>query len=562
MDPLWLRQYPAGMPSQVRTDTHPSLVALLAHSLARHHDRRAFTCMGRNLSYAQLDDLSLALAAWLQSQGLARGDRVALLLPNVLPLPVAVLGVLRAGGVVVNLSTDLPQAELQHRLRDSGARMCITIETAAAAVQAAVDSGTVALRTVVVVSLGDLLGHLKGTLVNHWLRHVKRAVAAWQIRGAVGFTTALDQGRQKTLSPVPLGPDDLAALQYTGGTTGLSRGAVLLHRNLVANLLQAEAWNAPALQHLPEEETLTLVGALPLHHIYGFTLVLLMGLHLGGCTVLIPNPQDTAGMLKVLARHRLHCFAGVNALFQSVAEHEDVDRVDWSSLRLAVGGATAVEASTALLWLLKTGVPICQGYGLSEAGPAVTCNPVTATEFSPHLGLPLPGTDVQLIDDEGRRVPAGTLGEIAVRGPQVMAGYWQRPDDTARVMTADGYLRTGDIGQLGEDGGLRLVDRKKDLIFVSGFNVYPNEIESIVSQLPGVESCAAVAMHDDMAGEAVKLILVKTDPSSAVPSEADVRAHCAVHLAGYKRPKVVEFRPVLPTTAVGKVLRRELRDSA
>jgi long-chain acyl-CoA synthetase len=246
-------------------------------------------------------------------------------------------------------------------------------------------------------------------------------------------------------------------------------------------------------------------------------------------------------------------------LFQSVAEHADVDRVDWSSLRLAVGGATAVEASTALLWLLKTGVPICQGYGLSEAGPAVTCNPVTATEFSPNLGLPLPGTDVQLIDDEGRRVPAGALGEIAVRGPQVMAGYWQRPDDTARVMTADGYLRTGDIGQLGEDGGLRLVDRKKDLIFVSGFNVYPNEIESIVSQLPGVESCAAVAMHDDMAGEAVKLILVKTDPSSAVPSEADVRAHCAVHLAGYKRPKVVEFRPVLPTTAVGKVLRRELR---
>jgi long-chain acyl-CoA synthetase len=421
MNPLWLRQYPADIPAQVRTDTYPSLVGLLAHSLARHHDRRAFTCMGRNLSYAQLDDLSLALAAWLQSQGVSRGDRVALLLPNVLPLPVAVLGVLRAGGVVVNLNPDLALPELQHRLRDSGARVCIAIETTAAMLQAAMDSGTVPLRTVVVASLGDLLGHLKGALVNHWLRRVKRAVPAWQIRGAVSFATALDQGRGKALAPVDLGPDDLAALQYTGGTTGPSRGAVLLHRNLVANLLQAEAWNAPALRQLPEGDTLTLVGALPLHHIYGFTLVLLMGLHLGGCTVLIPNPQDTTGMLKVLAHHRLHCFAGVNALFQSVAQHEDVDRVDWSSLRLAVGGATAVDASTALLWLLKTGVPICQGYGLSEAGPAVTCNPVTATEFSPHLGLPLPGTDVQLIDDEGRAArrswPATGSGPTTPRAP-------------------------------------------------------------------------------------------------------------------------------------------------
>lgn len=561
MDPLWLRQYPAGMPAQVRTDTHPSLVALLEHSFAQHRGRTAFTCMGRSLGYDQLDELSRALAAWLQAHGLARGDRVALLLPNVLPLPVAVLGVLRAGGVVVNLNPELPLPELQHRLRDSGARVCIAIETAAATLQAALEDDTVHVRTVLVVALGDLLGHLKGALVNHWLRRVKRAVPTWQIRGAVSFASALDQGRPGALKPVALGPEDLAALQYTGGTTGPSRGAVLLHRNLVANVLQAEAWNAPALRALPAGETLVQVGALPLHHIYGFTLVLLLGLHLGGCTLLIPNPQDTAGMLKVLARQRVHCFAGVNALFQQVAQHEDADRVDWSGLRLAVGGATAVDGTTALLWLLKTGVPICQGYGLSEAGPAVTCNPVDATEFSPHLGLPLPGTDVQLIDDEGRPVAAGQPGEIAVRGPQVMAGYWQRPDDTARAMTADGYLRTGDIGVLGEDGGLRLVDRKKDLIFVSGFNVYPNEIETVVAQMPGVEACAAVAMHDDKAGEAVKLILVKTDPGSAVPSEADVRAHCAEHLAGYKRPKVVEFRPELPTTAVGKVLRRELRDT-
>ncbi len=561
MDPLWLRQYPAGMPAQVRTDTHPSLVAMLAHSVARHRERVAFSCMGRQLRYGELDDLSIALAAWLQAQGLQRGDRVALLLPNVLPLPVAVLAVLRAGGVVVNIGPELPPAELQHRLHDSGARVCIASETAAAALQAVVERGGVALRTVVVAALGDLQGALRGPLLNHWQRRVRRTVPRWHIRGAVGLATALEQGRHKTLAPVAVGPDDLAALQYTGGTTGPSRGAVLLHRNLVANVLQAEAWNAPALQGLPEGETPIQVGALPLHHIYGFTLVLLLGLHLGACTVLVPNPLDTAGMLKLLARHRVHVFAGVNALFQRLAEHPDVDRVDWSSLRLAVGGATAVEAPTALLWLLKTGVPICQGYGLSEAGPAVTCNPVTATAFSPHLGLPLPGTDVKLIDDEGRPVPAGLPGEIAVRGPQVMAGYWQRPDDTARVMTADGYLRTGDIGQMGDDGGLRLVDRKKDLIFVSGFNVYPHEVETVVAQLQGVQACAAVAMPDDKAGEAVRLVLVKTDPASAAPSEADVRAHCAVHLAGYKRPKVVEFRPELPTTAVGKVLRRELRDT-
>jgi long-chain acyl-CoA synthetase len=326
--------------------------------------------------------------------------------------------------------------------------------------------------------------------------------------------------------------------------------------------LQAEAWNAPALALLPPGEQLTQVGALPLHHIYGFTLVMLMGLHLGGCTVLIPNPQDTTSMLKVLAQHRVHTLAGVDALFQAIAEHPDVERVDWSGLRLALAGATALSKTTALLWQLRTGVPICQGYGLSEAGPAVACNPVTATGFSPYLGMPLPGTDVRLIDDQGRDVPAGTLGEIAVSGPQVMAGYWQRPEDTARAMTADGYLRTGDIGVIDDSAGLRLVDRKKDLIFVSGFNVYPNEIETIVSQMPGVQACAAVAMHDDLAGEAVKLILVKSDLSSANPSEADVRAHCAAHLAGHKRPKVVEFRDGLPTTAVGKILRRELRESS
>lgn len=562
MDPLWLRQYPAGVPAQVRTDTHPSLVALLAHSLARFAERRAFVAMGRTLSYGELDLCSQALAAWLQSQGLALGDRVALLLPNLLSMPVAVLGALRAGGVVVALDPELPVPELQHRLRDSGAKVCIVSETSAARLQAALDGAHLPLRTVVVAAPGELLGPVRGPLVNHWLRRVQRAVPAWRLPQAVGLSTALARGRQLPFVAPGIGPEDLAALQYTGGTTGPSRGAALRHRNLVANLLQAEAWNAPALQRLPPGEPLLQVGALPLHHTYGFTLVMLLGLHLGGCTLLLPNPQDTAGMLKVLARHRVHVLAGVNSLFQALAEHPDMDRVDWSGLCLSVGGAMAVQAATSLQWQARTGVPICQGYGLSEAGPAVTCNPVTATAFSPTLGLPLPGTELRLIDDAGQPVPEGSPGEIAVRGPQIMAGYWQRPEDTARVMTADGFLRTGDIGLIDEQGGLHLVERKKDLIFVSGFNVFPNEIESVVAQLPGVQACAAVAMPDELAGEAVKLVLVKKDPASASPTEAEVRAHCAMHLAGHKRPKVVEFRPELPTTAVGKVKRSELRERA
>jgi long-chain acyl-CoA synthetase len=562
MDPLWLRQYPAGMPAEVRTDTHASLVALLAHSFARHRDRRAFVCMGRAISFAQLDERSRALAAWLQNKGLARGDRVALLLPNVPQLPVAVVAVLRAGGVVVNLDPQLPPAELRHRLTDSGARVAIVIDSAAAMLQTVLEDTSVVLPQVLVASQGDLLGALRGAVVNHWLRRVQRTVPPWSIRGAITFGAALEGGRQRELAPVPIGPDDLAVLQYTGGTTGTSRGAVLLHRNLVANLLQAEAWYAPALARLPEGETLTTLGALPLHHIYGFTLVMLLGLHLGGCTLLVPDANDTGALVRLLERHRVHCIPGVNALFKALGQHPEVDRIDWSALRLAVGGATAVEASTALLWLLKTGNTLCQGYGLSEASPAVSCNPVDAAAFSEGLGLPLPGTDLQLIDDEGRPVPIGLPGEIAVRGPQVMAGYWQRPDETARVMTADGYLRTGDIGQLDAQGRLRLMDRKKDLIFVSGFNVYPREIEDVVGRLAGVSACAAVSMPDDKVGEVVKVVLVKSDPASAVPSEADVRAHCEAHLAGYKRPRVVEFRAELPTSAVGKVLRRGLRDTA
>ncbi len=579
MESHWHTQYPAGMPTQIRLDAYPSVVAVLEQSFLRHHDQPACIFMGRALTYGQIDALSRELAAYLHSLNLARGDRVALMLPNVPQHLVAVAAVLRAGLVVVNLSPQLSAPELEHRLRDSGARAIIIIDTAAATLQAVLmpaggatttASTAVAntLATTIVTATGDLLGPLKGVLVNHWMRRGQRRVPAYELPGAVSFTTALDSGRHRAPTNPGLAPgltkelraDDIAALQYTGGTTGVSKAAVLLHRNLVANLLQCAAWYRPALAQVPADEQLVTVGALPLHHIFGFTLVLLLSLHLGSCLLLIPNPHDTTAVLKVLSRHRFHCFPGVNPLFLALAQHADTDKVDWRALRLSVAGAMAVEPATALLWLLKTGSPICQGYGLSEASPAVTCNPVDATEFSGHLGLPLPGTDLVLVDDDGEPVPAGTPGEIAIRGPQVMAGYWQRPDDTARVLTASGYLRSGDIGVIDNSGALRLVDRKKDLIFVSGFNVYPNEIEDLIARMPGVRACAAISMPDAKAGEAVKVVLVKSDPDSASPSEADVRAYCAAHLTGYKRPKVVvEFRGELPRTPVGKVLRRALR---
>jgi len=578
MESLWKTQYPAGMPEQITVDAYPSLVAVLEQSFLRHHDQPACIFMGRALSFGQIDTLSRDLAAYLQGLKLARGDRVALMLPNVPQVLVAVAAVLRAGLVVVNLSPQLSAPELEHRLKDSGARAIIIIDAAAATLQAVLmpAGGTAppavahALATTIVTATGDLLGPLRGVIVNHWMRRGQLRVPAFELPGSVSFTTALSSGHQRLRAAqngnsvrahkaLDVQGHDIAALQYTGGTTGTAKGAVLLHKNLVANLLQCAAWYRPALAQVPADEQLVTVGALPLHHIFGFTLVLLLSMHLGSCMLLIPNPHDTTGMLKLLARHRFHCFPGVSTMFQALAQHADIDKVDWRALRLSVAGAIAVEPATALLWLLKTGSPICQGYGLSEASPAVTCNPVDATEFSGHLGLPLPGTDLVLVDDDGKPVPAGTPGEIAIRGPQVMAGYWQRPDDTARVMTDSGYLRSGDMGVIDDSGALRLVDRKKDLIFVSGFNVFPNEIEDLIVRMPGVRDCAAISMPDAKAGEAVKVVLVKSDPDSASPTEAEVLSYCAAHLTGYKRPKVVEFRGELPRTPEGKVLRRALR---
>ncbi|MBT9595247.1 MAG: long-chain-fatty-acid--CoA ligase [Vitreoscilla sp.] len=555
MEKIWLKQYPAGVPAEVKTDVYPSLVALLDESFRKHAKLPAYRFMGKTFSFEQVDDLSRAFAAYLQSLGLARGDRVAVMLPNVPQYPVAVAGILRAGLVVVNVNPLYTPRELEHQLKDSGAKAIVILENFAGTLQQVADA--VPTKQVILAAMGDMMGMLKGAVVNHVVRKVKKMVPAFSLPKAVRFNDAVSAGRGKPFTAPKVGPDDIAVLQYTGGTTGVSKGAVLLHRNLVANVLQSEAWYQPALKKIPPGEQVVTICALPIYHIFGFNTNMMLGLRMGGCNILIANPRDIPGVLKDLARERFHSLPAVNTLFNALANHPDFDKVDWSHLKISVGGGMAVQQATARLWLEKTGCPICEGYGLSETSPSATCNPVDTTAYSGTIGLPMPSTELTLLDDDGHEVPMGTPGEIAIRGPQVMAGYWQRPDETAKVMTADGFFRTGDIGVVDERGYFRIVDRKKDMILVSGFNVYPNEVEDVITQMPGVLECAAVGVPDEKAGEAVKAVIVKKDPGI---TEADVRSWCESNLTGYKRPKVIEFRTELPKTPVGKVLRRELRD--
>ena len=556
MDKIWLKHYPAGVPAQVKADLYPTLVALLEESFRKYQRLPAYKFMGRTHTFGQIDAISRAFAGWLQAQGLARGDRVAVMLPNVPQYPVAVAAILRAGLVVVNFNPLYTPRELEHQLKDSGAKAIVIAENFAATLQQVIDA--VPTKTVVLAALGDMLGLFKGSLVNHLLRKVTKVVPAFSLPGAVRFNDAVALGRRQPFAAPRIGPDDVAVLQYTGGTTGVSKGAVLLHRNLVANLLQSEAWFQPALKRIPAGEQVTTICALPLYHIFGFNTNMMLGLHMGGCNILIPNPRDIAATLKELARHRFHSFPAVNTLFNAMANHPDFAKVDWRALKISVGGGMAVQSATAKLWLDRTGCPIVEGYGLSETSPTVTCNPVDSAAFSGTIGMPLPSTEVALLDDDGNEVPPGEPGEIAIRGPQVMAGYWQRPEETARVMLADGYFRSGDIATVDDRGYFTIIDRKKDMILVSGFNVYPNEVEDVLAQMPGVLKCAAVGIPDDTAGEAVKVVIVKNDDTVGV---ADVKAYCEANLTGYKRPRVVEFRTELPKTAVGKILRRELRDA-
>ncbi len=550
----WLAQYPAGVPAQIDTAAYPSLVALMAQSFSRHAALPAYRFMGRSISFEQVDHLSRALAAWLQGQGLTRGDRVAIMMPNVPQYPVAVAAILRAGYVVVNVNPLYTPRELEHQLKDSGAKGIVILENFASTLQQVM--AQVPSKKVLLAAMGDLLGFFKGALVNHVVRKVKKMVPPFELPGAVRFNDAVALGRSMPYAEPQLGPDDIAVLQYTGGTTGVSKGAVLLHRNLVANLMQAQAWYQPALKKIPPGEQIVTVCALPLYHIFGFNTNMMLGLHMGGCNILVANPRDIPALLKELASQRFHSFPAVNTLFNALANHPDFSKVDCSALKISVGGGMAVQQATAKLWLDKTGCAICEGYGLSETSPSASCNPVDATAWSGNIGLPMPSTVMKIIDDDGHDVPQGQPGEIAIQGPQVMAGYWQRPDETAKVMTADGFFRTGDVGVMDNRGYFRIVDRKKDMILVSGFNVYPNEVEDVIASMPGVLEVAAVGVPDAKAGEAVKVVIVKKDASIG---EADVRAWCEANLTGYKRPKIVEFRSELPKSAVGKILRRELR---
>ena len=554
-DRPWLGAYPQGVPSDIDPGQYSSLVQLMEESFQKYASRPAYSFMGKEVSYAQTDSLSRAFAAYLQGIGLQKGDRVAIMMPNVPQYPVAVAGILRAGFVVVNVNPLYTPRELEHQLKDSGSKAIVIIENFANTLQQCIANTPV--KHVVLAAMGDLLGLVKGSLVNYVVRNVKKMVPAYNLPGAVRFNDAIAQGRRSAFRKPEIKADDVAVLQYTGGTTGVSKGAVLLHRNVIANVLQSEAWNAPVMGKVPAGEQPTGVCALPLYHIFAFTVGMMLSMRTGGKLILIPNPRDLPAVLKELSKHTFHSFPAVNTLFNGLANHPDFNSVNWKNLKISVGGGMAVQGAVAQKWLEKTGCPICEGYGLSETSPSASCNPVTAKEYTGTIGVPIPSTYMKCIDDDGNDVPMGQPGEIAIKGPQVMAGYWQRPDETAKVMTADGWFKTGDIGVMDERGYFKIVDRKKDMVLVSGFNVYPNEVEDVVAKLDGVLECAVVGVPDEKTGEAVKLVVVKKDPAL---SEEKVREFCRANLTGYKQPKVVEFRTDLPKTPVGKILRRELRD--
>jgi long-chain acyl-CoA synthetase len=555
MKKVWLRHYPAGVPSELRTDLYRSLVALMDEGVRQHRKLPAYRFMGARYSFEQIDQCALALAGYLLGLGLQRGDRVALMMPNMPQFAVAVAAVLRAGLVLVNLNPQHAPRELAHQLKDAGARAIVVADSSAAALQQVIDD--VPTRHVILASMADMLGGVKRVLVNHLLWGAKR-VPPFQLAGAVRFNDAVAQGRGQPLVPARVGPGDIAMLQYSSGTTGPSRAAVLLHRNLVANVLQVEAWLQPALKRVPRGQQPSMLCALPLHDVFGFVTSVLLGSHIGACSTLVPEPLDNGALLKALAGQEFHLVAATSGMYDAIVQHPAFAHVDGRHMGLCVAGGSALRPATARLWLESTGQMLHESYGLSEAGPMASCLPVDGADVGTGIGLPLPNTELALFDDAGDEVGAGMTGEIAIRGPQVMAGYWQRPDETARAMTADGFLRTGDIGEVDEQGRFRIVDRKKDTIVVGGFNVYPNEIEALVGSLAGVLECAAVAEPDADSGEAVKLLVVRSDASL---SEADIRRHCEANLAGYKRPRRIEFRAQLPHSPCGAVLRRELREA-
>ena len=556
MDKFWLSQYEPGVPAEIDITQYRSLSHLLEESFRKYADRKAYVCMDKAITFRELDQMSQQMGAWLQSRGLKQGARVAIMMPNVLQYPVALAAALRAGYTVVNVNPLYTARELQHQLIDSGAEAIIVLENFAHTVEQVLDKTSV--KHVVVATMGDLLGAVKGTIVNFVVRKVKKLVPAFSLPTGVGFNKVLSEGSRLPFKAATLSHDDIAFLQYTGGTTGVSKGAVLLHRNVIANVLQNEAWLAPSLKTLPAGTEPQFACALPLYHIYSLTVCALMGMRLGGMNVLIPNPRDIPGFVKELGKYTINIFPAVNTLYNALLNNAEFAKLDFSSYKVCNGGGMAVQRPVADKWLALTGTAIVEGYGLSETSPVVTANRCDIKEFTGTIGLPYPSTEVLILDDDGNPVPLGTAGEIAVRGPQVMAGYWKRDDETAKAMTADGFFKTGDVGIMDERGYTRIVDRKKDMILVSGFNVYPNEVEEVVAGHPGVLEVACIGVPDAGSGEAVKLFVVRKDPNLTAEQ---IKDYCKEQLTGYKKPKYIEFRTELPKTNVGKILRRELRDA-
>lgn len=550
---IWLSSYPASVPAEIAPLAHASLGALFEHSCNKFADRLAFSSMGRGMTFRELEAQSRKIGAWLQAKGLVKGDRVAVMTPNILQNPVIVYGILRAGLIVVNVNPLYTPRELEHQLKDSGSKAIFVLENFAHTVEQVLSRTPV--KHVVVATMGDMLG-LKGHIVNFVVRKVKKLVPAWSISSHHAFNKVLAEGARQTLKPVATGPSDVAFLQYTGGTTGVSKGATLTHANLLSNAAQIEVWLDAIFQNKKRPEVLTFICALPLYHIFALTVNSLMGLATGGHNILIANPRDIPAFVKELSQHKAHVLPGLNTLFNALMNNPDFKSLDFSSMLLVLGGGMAVQRPVAERWREMTGCAITEGYGLSETSPVATVNRLDATEFSGMIGLPLPSTDIEIRDEDGKTLPIGEVGEICIRGPQVMAGYWERPEETAKVMTADGFFRSGDMGYMDERGYVKIVDRKKDMILVSGFNVYPNEVEEVAAMHPGVLECAAIGVPDAHSGEAVKLFVVKKDPNL---TEADVKAHCSENLTNYKRPRFIEFRDSLPKSNVGKILRKDLR---
>jgi len=550
---IWLQSYPPGVPAEIDWRQYRSVGELFEQCAVQYADRKSYHHMGRDMSFAELERRTRAFGAWLQARGLAKGARVALMMPNVLQYPIGIFGTLRAGCVVVNTNPLYTPRELEHQLVDSGAEVIVILENFAHKLQQVI--GRTQVKHVIVASMGDMLG-MKGALVNLVVRRVKKMVPAYTLPGAQHWNDVLAEGARLMFEPVDVGPEDLAFLQYTGGTTGVAKGAMLLHRNIVANMLQAEAWLKPFFSATQNE---VVINALPLYHIFALTVNCLLFLKAGGCSVLITNPRDIPGLVKEMGKHRFTVFSGVNTLFNALLHNPDLPKLDCSALRVSLGGGMAVQKQVAERWQQVTGCVLAEAYGLTETSPGVTVNPLNIKHYTGAIGLPISSTEVEIRDDNGNAVPIGQPGEICIRGPQVMAGYWNRPDETAKVMSADGYFASGDIGIMDEKGFIRIVDRKKDMIVVSGFKVFPNEVEAECALHPGVLECAAVGVPDEYSGEAVKLYVVRKDPSLTAET---LKQYLHGVLTGYKRPNQIEFRDQLPKTNVGKILRRELRDEA